>query len=239
MSVPDARVKDLPKDRKYELDHGGSGLSEVNGIGITLDENSNINSRMISGEERNTVGIEANDRTTADQLAAELGGNRSAEKFTSAGQLQPTARQRKLNTWNKTNARQQEYGQQVSSTVDQMYRNPTLGQTEKAEQVRVARDEEQRLRANEKLLELLDKQIQQQDQPYRAKDPIPTNKSGKLDNGEKEDQREVLKLQPHIKQLVTSSDQEFGNSFYGLNGRKTRNNRPTKDTGSHKSGSTW
>lgn len=229
MTVPDAKVNDLPKDRKYEPDYGGGPLSKVNGIGITLDDNSNINSRMISGDERNAVGIEENDLSVANKLASEMGAGNSTGKSVSAGQLKQNSQQKKINAWNKSNARQQVFGQQVNSTVDQMYRNPTLSQTEKEEQAGPDREEEQRLRANEKLLELLDKQIQQQGRSSQSNDSSPL----KLPNSEdrKESQKEALKLQPYVRQVIASSNQEFGNAFYGLNGIKIRSNRPLKVKG--------
>ncbi len=232
MTIPDARVKDLPKDRKYDQAYGGNTLSKVNGIGITLDENSNMNSRMIGGEKRSATGIDENELTAVEELATEMGARNTTGTAVSARQLKQTSEQRKINAWNQANARQRVIGQQVGNSMDHMYRNPALSQSEEAEQTRLAREEEQRLRANEKLLELLDRQVQQQGQPVRYTPAAVRNSEQSAVDGKGQlVQKEYHKVQPHVRTVIATPDREPGNAFYGLNGSKIRRTRPEKIRG--------
>jgi conjugative transposon TraM protein len=234
LTVPEARVKDLPRDRKYDKTYGEGTLSEVNGIGLTLDDNSNINSRMLSGEESSAVGIEANNPQTADALAEELGVSNNPKAYASSDQFKLSSQMKKNRDWNRSQARQQLYHRSVNSSVDNLYRNPLIEQEEKAEQVRLAREEEQRLRANEKLLELLDKQVEQQGKP--SYQPVEFSKgSGAEGQGMikmvKDEPQHIHEMSPYRRSVAASSGSENGNAFYGLNGRKVRNDRPKRFRG--------
>ncbi|GAB3179607.1 conjugative transposon protein TraM [Telluribacter humicola] len=225
LTVPDAKVKELEKDKKYSSTLSGQSLTAVNGVGLSLDENSNINSRMLSGDPASAVGIEANSLRATEQLAQEMGVTNQPATPSTYKAMQVSSQQRK-NQIRQQQARQQHHlNRQVHTTIQGLYQQPGVTPEEKAERNRAEREEEQRLRANEKLLALLDRQVQQQQPlagPQQERAPVLTRSRASSGSGS-----DIYEIHPYQRVIGTSS-QESSNAFYGLNGRREKSSRPSK-----------
>lgn len=233
MSVPEAKVKDLEKDKKYGTYSLETPLNEVNGLGISLDDNSNINSKMLNGETGSSMGISSNDAKTVDALAEDMKSNVRNRNIANSSEVLLSSEHKKNRAWEKSLEQQRGINRNVNSTVDAMYRNPSLSREESFDQTRMSKEEQQRIRANEKLLDLLDKQIQQQGQlNVGASVSQPISNTARSGNPAPAVKRDNFIVEPHGNVAIGTNGREGGNAFYGLNGRKLRNNRPTKTSGS-------
>lgn len=233
MTIPEAKVKELNKEKKYEAKLGEPVLSDVNGIGISLDENSNINSRMLSGDDANVVGLDANTNQAAQKLAIEMESGTRQGTPNSYEAMKMTSQQKKNRMRNQQAALHREYDRNVQNSINSMYRTPAMDQEEMRERERTEREEGQRLKANDKLLAILDKQIQQQNHGIMDSKPAPdlpirsthhTTNSPETTSG-------TYEVMPYSR-VVGTKGREGGNAFYGLNGHKTRNTRPSRVGGS-------
>ena len=233
MSVPEAKVKDLEKEKKYGNYSSEIPLNEVNGLGISFDDNSNINSKMLNGEGGTSMGISSNNDKTVDALAEEMVANARNVNIATSKEVNLSSQQKKNRAWEKSIEQQRGINRNVNSTVDAMYRSPSLSREERFDQTRMSKEEQQRIRANEKLLDLLDKQIQQQGQPgVGTSVPQPMSSASERRNPVLATKRDNYHVEPSQNVAIGTNGREGGNAFYGLNGRKLRNNRPTKTSGS-------
>ncbi len=232
MSVPEAKVKDLEKDRKYGNYSSEVPLNDVNGLGISLDDNSNINSKMLNAEAGTSMGISSNNEKTVEALTEEMVAYAKNENITTSSE-RLSSQQKKNRAWEKSLEQQRGINQNVNSTVDAMYRNPSLSREERFNQANNSKEEQQRIRTNEKLLELLDKQIQQQEQQgvssIAFQPKVNTEPKG---NPVSIATRDNFVVEPSQQLAIGANGRDGGNSFYGLNGRKLRNSRPSKTSGS-------
>jgi len=112
-----------------------------------------------------------------------------------------------------------------------MYRNPSLNTEDQLGQGRMSTEEKQRIMANEKLLDLLDKQIQQQGQSGVGTLIAPA-RTNVIHRSNSTTKRQSYDVEPYQGPAVGTNGREGGNSFYGLNRRKLKNTRPTKTSGS-------
>ncbi|MPR37389.1 hypothetical protein [Salmonirosea aquatica] len=165
MTVPDAKVKDLEKVKKYGNYSVETPMNDVNGLGISFDDNSNINSKMLNGETGNSLGIASNTDKAVNNLTAEMGAKSKRGGSVASYEVNLSSQQKKNRVWENSHAQQRGLNRNVNTTIDAIYRNPLLSQEEQSGQDRMGIEERQRIQANEKLLDLLDKQIQQQGQP--------------------------------------------------------------------------
>ena len=233
MSIPEAKVKDLEKDKKYGNYSFENPLSDVNGLGISLDDNSNINSKMLNGETGSSMGISSNDDKTADALAEEMRSNARNKKIINSNEVTLSSQQKKNRAWEKSLEQQRGINRNVNSTVDAMYQTPTFSGEDRFDQIRLSKEEQQRIRANEKLLDLLDKQIQQQGQSNVGASVFqPISNTAPSKNPGSAVRKVNFNVEPHGIVAIGTNGREGGNAFYGLDGRKLRNNRPTKTNGS-------
>ncbi|HEV7347382.1 conjugative transposon protein TraM [Telluribacter sp.] len=233
MTIPEAKVKELDKEKKYGATSGEPALTDVNGIGISLDENSNINSRMLSGEAANVVGLDANTNQATQQLAREMGVGTPQGTPATYEAMKMTSQQKKNGMRNQQTVLQREYDRKVQTSINSMYRTPSLGQEEKRERERTEREEEQRLTANDKLLAILDKQIQQQNQGVTVSriDPDLTIQAPQRTTESPETTSGTYEVMPYSR-MVGTNGREGGNAFYSLNGHKISNTRPSRVGGS-------
>lgn len=227
MTVPDAKVKDLEKDKKYGNYSVETPLNDVNGLGISFDDNSNINSKMLNGETGTSMGIASNNDKSVDDLAAEMGSNANRGSSVTSNEDKLSSQQKKNRAWENSVAQQRGLNRKVNSTVDAMYRNPSLSREERLGQERMSTEERQRIQANEKLLDLLDRQIQQQGQPGVGTSAVPVRTTVSR-RGNSIVKSENYEIEPYQGAAIGTNGREGGNSFYGLNGRKLRNTRPLK-----------
>ncbi len=231
MTVPDAKVKDLEKDKKYGNYSVETPLNDVNGLGISFDDNSNINSKMLNGDAGSSMGIASNNDKSVNDLAAEMGANAKNGTFTTSNEVKLSSQQKKNRAWENSVEQQRGFNRNVNSTVDAMYRNPSLNTEDQLDQGRMSTEEKQRIMANEKLLDLLDKQIQQQGQSGVGTSVAPA-RTAVIHRSNSTTKRQSYDVEPYQDPAVGTNGREGGNSFYGLNGRKLRNTRPTKTSGS-------
>lgn len=233
MSVPEAKVKDLEKDKKYGNFSSEIPLNDVNGLGISFDENSNINSKMLNGESGTSVGIASNNDRSVDDLATEMRINSKNGGSGTSNQVKLTSQQRKNQAWERSVAQQRGYNRNVNSTVDAIYRNPSINSEEHQSEGRMSQEEKQRIQANEKLLDLLDKQIQQQGQLGNG---IPSSQIrttiAQRANSLSNEKRQSYDVESYQGAAIGTNGRDGGNAFYGLNGRKLKNTRPSKTNGS-------
>src|SRR5690606_2512068 len=106
MSVPEAKVKDLEKDKKYGNYSSEIPLNEVNGLGISFDDNSNINSKMLNGEGGTSMGISSNNDKTVDALAEEMGANAKNGNIATSKEVNLSSQQKKNRAWEKSTEQQ-------------------------------------------------------------------------------------------------------------------------------------
>jgi len=231
MTVPDAKVKDLEKDKKYGNYSVETPLNDVNGLGISFDDNSNINSKMLNGDAGSSTGIASNNDKSVNDLAAEMGANAKNGTFTTSNEVKLSSQQKKNRAWEKSVEQQRGFNRNVNSTVDAMYRNPSLNTEDQLGQGRMSTEEKQRIMANEKLLDLLDKQIQQQGQSGVGTLIAPA-RTNVIHRSNSTTKRQSYDVEPYQGPAVGTNGREGGNSFYGLNRRKLKNTRPTKTSGS-------
>lgn len=237
LAIPDAKVKELKKDQKYDAAASLLGdMQPVSGLGITLDDNANINSRMMAGDNNNVSGLEPNTKSDVEAFAKSM---RAANKGTgalSSEDMKLTSQQRKNKVRQSSIAQQNAYNRDVNRTVNNMYNNPAAEREERAEKARAIREEEQRLKANDKLLAMLDKQMNQQNQPVQrpmnvSQNAIPRNYSPGGNKGQNTQSRDEYSVEVNTSSIGTNG-REGGNGFYGLNGTKVKSNRPSKVKGS-------
>lgn len=243
LKIPDAKVKDLKKDEKYDPTQKlSTDMQPVAGLGLSLDNNSDFNSRLIEGDQSNSTGIEANSKADVDAFEKSIGASNSRNYSKSTEDLKLTSQQRKDKMRIANQNQQLAYNRDVNRTVDKMYNNPVVDREEKAEKARMTREEEQRLKANDKLLAMLDRQMNQQ-QSTQIKQPSNVQPINNFSVGNQSGRNRPQTTLPansdsYSVEVNTSpigtNGKEGGNGFYGLNGNKVKNNRPSKVKGSIK-----
>jgi len=238
LAIPDAKVKELKKDQKYDASASLSGdMQPVGGLGITLDDNANMNSRMMAGDKNNVSGLEANTKDDVEAFAKSMGAANKGNGTLSSEDMKLTSQQRKNKVRQGSIAQQNAYNRDVNRTVNNMYNNPAAEREERAEKVRAIKEEEQRLKANDKLLAMLDKQMNQQNQPVQrppmnvGQNTMPRNYSPGKNKGQNTQSNDEYSVEVNTSSIGTNG-KEGGNGFYGLNGSKVKNNRPSKVKGS-------
>ena len=238
LAVPEAKVKELKKDQKYDASGSLRDMQAVDGLGLSLDDNSNLNSRMLAGENSNATGLEANSNEDVEAFAKSIGASGANSKGISSEDMKLSSQERKNKTRSQGLAQQNAYNRDVNRTVNKMYNNPAVEREERAEKARAIREEEQRLKANDKLLAMLDKQMnQQQGQPMQAAQSRPVNHVKNISSRKTPDAINVANNNDTYNVEVNTSSigtngKEGGNGFYGLNGSKMKSNRPSKVKGS-------
>lgn len=96
LKIPDAKVKDLKKDEKYDPTQKlSTDMQPVAGLGLSLDNNSDFNSRLIEGDQSNSTGIEANSKADVDAFEKSIGASNSRNYSKSTEDLKLTSQQRK------------------------------------------------------------------------------------------------------------------------------------------------
>ncbi|KAA6439914.1 conjugative transposon protein TraM [Dyadobacter flavalbus] len=237
LAIPDAKVKELKKDQKYDAAASLPGdMQPVSGLGITLDDNANINSRMMAGDNNNVSGLEPNTKSDVENFAKSIGAENKGAGTLSSEDMKLTSQQRKNKVRQSSIAQQKAYNRDVNRTVNNMYNNPAAEREERAEKARAIREEEQRLKANDKLLAMLDKQMNQQNQPVQrpmnvSQNAVPRNYSTGRNKGQNTQSSDEYSVEVNTSSIGTNG-REGGNGFYGLNGSKVKNNRPSKVKGS-------
>ncbi|GLU56512.1 hypothetical protein Dfri01_59730 [Dyadobacter frigoris] len=242
LTIPNAKVKELKKDQKYDASlNVNDDMQAVDGLGISLDDNSNANSRMLGGETSNASGLGANTNSDVEAFAKSMGAPSKGNGTFSAEEMKLTSQERKNKTRSMSIAQQNAYSRDVNRTVNGMYNNPAADREERAEKARAAREEEQRLKANDKLLAMLDKQMNQQGQPVQQRQPINVSQNmpvnnykasrNKIQNDNPSNNGANYSVEVNSTSIGTNG-KEGGNGFYGLNGSKIKNNRPSKVKGS-------
>lgn len=132
LKIPDAKVKDLKKDEKYDPTQKlGNDMQPVGGLGLSLDDNSDFNSRLIEGEQSNSTGIEANSKDDVDAFAKSIGASNLKNSSISAEDMRLTSQQRKNKMRIASQNQQSAYNRDVNRTVDKMYNNPVTDREEK------------------------------------------------------------------------------------------------------------
>jgi conjugative transposon TraM protein len=237
LAIPDAKVKELKKDQKYDAAASLPGdMQPVSGLGITLDDNSNLNSRMMAGDKNNVSGLEANTKEDVEAFRISMGAANKGNGTLSSEDMKLTSQQRKNKVRQSSVAQQNAYNRDVNRTVNNMYNNPAAEREERAEKARAIREEEQRLKANDKLLAMLDKQMNQQNQPAQrpmnvSQNAVPKSYSLGRNKGQDTQSNDEYSVEVNTSSIGTNG-REGGNGFYGLNGSKVKNNRPSKVKGS-------
>lgn len=237
LAIPDAKVKELKKDQKYDAAASLPGdMQPVSGLGITLDDNANLNSRMMAGDKNNVSGLEANTEEDVEAFRISMGAANKGNGTLSSEDMKLTSQQRKNKVRQSSIAQQNAYNRDVNRTVNNMYNNPAAEREERAEKARAIREEEQRLKANDKLLAMLDKQMNQQNQPVQrpmnvSQNAVPKSYSLGRNKGQDTQSNDEYSVEVNTSSIGTNG-REGGNGFYGLNGSKVKNNRPSKVKGS-------
>jgi conjugative transposon TraM protein len=237
LAIPDAKVKELKKDQKYDAAASLPGdMQPVSGLGITLDDNANLNSRMMAGDKNNVSGLEANTKENVEAFRISMGAANKGNRTSSSEDMKLTSQQRKNKVRQSSIAQQNAYNRDVNRTVNNMYNNPAAEREERAEKALAIREEEQRLKANDKLLAMLDKQMNQQNQPVQrpmnvSQNAVPKNYSLGRNKGQDTQINDEYSVEVNTSSIGTNG-REGGNGFYGLNGSKVKNNRPSKVKGS-------
>ncbi|SEJ74486.1 Bacteroides conjugative transposon TraM protein [Dyadobacter sp. SG02] len=226
LKIPEANVKELDKEKKYNPNLSGTDeLKNVDGPGLGLDVGS-YNSKMLSGQDPNSVGIEENSLEDVSELEKTFksGENKDNEKQS------PSARRQAIRTTNQRN--QMAYNREVSGTLKNMYSDPDRRKYQSQSDIDPV--EQARLAQSDRLLKILDRQMSSQNnQPSASqrKTPAIRNSAKNIDVPE-EGSENVYSVEKYDRQIVRASSRgDRGNAFFGLNGGKSSQARPEKVKG--------
>jgi conjugative transposon TraM protein len=223
LKIPDANVKELDKDKKYNSNLSGT------------DENKGLDSvdvggyRLLNGQDPHLVGIGENTYKDVDELKKkfQMGDNQDTDVQS------PEAKKQAIHTANQKS--QMAYNREVSGTLKNMYSSPDRrkhpGQND------IDPVEQARLAQSEQLLKILDRQMasqnNQNDRASGTSHQKPLTRSSIKNSGLQEGGSEnVYSVEKYDRQIVRASARgDRGNAFFGLNGGKSSQARPEKVKG--------